>query len=140
MKPETLLEIQAYADGELEAARRAEVERLLQADPSARALHKELCQMRAAVQAHEPAGRVADSREFYWSQIQRRIAAEDTAAARQPKAAPVFHWLRWLAPILGVAALALIFTLRSGAPSSLANASAMTFRSDNDGLTIHWIN
>jgi anti-sigma factor RsiW len=140
MKTETMLEIQAYADGELDAARRADVERLVRDDAQAADLQTELLAVGQAVRTHEPAGTVPETREFYWSQLQRRIAAEESAANRPAQPGALRNWLRWLAPALGVAALALIFTMRSGPAATLADASVMTFRSDNDGLTIHWIN
>lgn len=140
MKTEQALEIQAHADGQLDAGRRGEVDRWLREDAEAAGLHAELIAVRQAVRAHEPVGVVPDSREFYWSQIQRRIAAEEAVAARGTKPGSLVSWIRWLAPALGVAALAVIVTMRSGTAGSLADASVMTFRSDSDALTIHWIN
>lgn len=140
MKLEQALEIQAKLDGQLEPGRDREVDRILREDPAAAALRDELSFVRAAVRAHEPRVSVPESREFYWAQIQRRIAAEDVINSRGAKTGSLASWVRWLAPALGVAALALIITLRSGSSSSLADASVMTFHSDNDALTIHWIN
>lgn len=140
MKIEQALEIQAEVDGELDAAQSAAVARFLEADEVAQALERELRAVRCAVRAHEPIGAVPDSREFYWSQIRRRIAAEDAIAARGTKTGSPLSWIRWLAPALGVTALAIIISMQSGSSPGLADASSMTFRSDNDGLTIHWIN
>jgi anti-sigma factor RsiW len=140
MKTEQALEIQAHADGQLDAGRRAEVERWLREDAKAASLQSELIAVRQAVRAHEPAGTVPDTREFYWSQIQRRIAAEEAVNARGPKPLSLVSWIRWLAPALGVAALAVIVTMRSSASGDLADATVLTFRSDSDRVTIHWIN
>lgn len=141
MKLERALEFQAHADGELDAGRQAEVERWLKDDPEAAAVRAEVFAIRQAVREHEPAGTVPDTRDFYWSQIQRRIAAEGHSKARLVKPGGGWMtWVRWLAPALGVAAVALVVTLRSGTPTRLADASVMTFRSESDGLTIHWLN
>lgn len=144
MSDTQLLEIMAYSDGELDASRHRDVEKLIAEDPSAAALHQELTACANLLRAHEPLGTVPETREFYWSQIQRRIAAEEQAAARAkaPKA-PTFGWLRWLAPAIGVAALALVVTYQQRpGPTILAvgEASSMTFTSEADGVTISWIN
>lgn len=144
MSDQQLLEIMAYADGELVATRRHDVEKLIAGDPAAAALYQELAACAKLLRAHEPLGTVPETREFYWSQIQRRITAEEQAAARAmaPKA-PVFGWLRWLAPVIGVAAVALVVTYQQRpGPTVLAGgeASSMTFTSESDGVTISWIN
>jgi anti-sigma factor RsiW len=144
MSDRQLLEIMAYADGELDASRRHEVEKQIAEDPSAAALHLELTACAALLRAHEPLGAVPETREFYWSRIQRRIAAEEQAAARaKATKVPAFGWLRWLAPAIGVAALALVVTYQQRpGPTILAvgEASSMTFTSEADGVTISWIN
>ena len=111
MKLEQALEIQAKLDGQLEPSRDREVERWLREDASASALRDELLAVRKAIREHEPAAAVPESREFYWSQIQRRIAAEAAIESRGAKGGSLVSWIRWLAPALGVAALAVIVTL-----------------------------
>lgn len=138
---QVILDLQAYVDGELDAGRRAEVERLLTGDAEARQVVDGLRQIARMVRENEPVATVPDTREFYWSQIQRRIAAEEARGSRSGSAGAAAHWLRWLAPALGVAAVAVVLALpkRDLAGPELADASTMTFRSDADGLTIHWI-
>lgn len=140
MKLEQALEIQALVDGQLEAGRKSEVERLMQDDAAAAALAAELSAVRAAVRSHESTVAVPASREFYWSQIQRRIAAEEAVESRKRSSGTVLGWIRWLAPALGVAAVAAVLAMRNGSPTVLADASVMTFRSDADAITIHWLN
>jgi len=140
MKLEQALEIQALVDGQLEAGRKPEVERLMQDDAAAAALAAELSAVRAAVRTHESALTVPESREFYWSQIQRRIAAEEAVESRKRSSGTILGWIRWLAPALGVAAVAAVLAMRTGSPTALADASVMTFRSDADAITIHWLN
>ncbi len=151
MSSEQMLEIMAFVDGELDAGRQAGVQRLLSSDAEASALHRELSQMQQLVRSHEPIGSVTDTREFYWSQIQRRIAAEEKIAAKATAPKQGFAtWLRWLAPALGVAAVAVVVTLQQATPaiteiannvdSSQNESSSLTYRSDVDGVTVHWIN
>lgn len=140
MKLEQALEIQALVDGQLEAGRKSEVARLMQDDMAAAALATELSAVRAAVRTHESTVTVPESREFYWSQIQRRIAAEEAVADGKTGSGTILGWIRWLAPATGVAAVAAVLAMRTGSATALANASVMTFRSDADAITIHWIN
>jgi len=139
---QVILDLQAYVDGELGADRRAEVERLLKdADAESRQLVDGLRQIAQLVRENEPAATVPDSREFYWSQIQRRIAAEESRGSRAKVASNAIRWLRWIAPALGVAAVAVVLTLpkKDLSGQGFADATTMTFHSDADGLTIHWI-
>lgn len=140
MKLEQALEIQALVDDQLEAGRKPEVERFMQDDAAAAALAAELIAVRAAVRTHESNLTVPESREFYWSQIQRRIAAEEVVEARKQGSGTILGWIRWLAPALGVAAVAAVLAMRTGSSPTLADASVMTFRSDADAITIHWLN
>ncbi|HAB16375.1 MAG TPA: hypothetical protein PLX89_11360 [Verrucomicrobiota bacterium] len=152
MKTETCLEIQASVDGELDAKREAELEALCRQDPEAGALREALRNLHSAVRENEPEYRVADSREFYWGQIQRRITQAERAEKSMPapKLSPFSSMFRWLAPVAGLAAVTLVFTLRDRVPSDgtiIASAgpvpgdqSAVIYRSDADGVTVHWIN
>jgi anti-sigma factor RsiW len=140
MKLEQALELQASVDGELEAGRKPGVERLMLNDATAAALAAELSAVRTAVRTHESAVTVPESREFYWSQIQRRIAAEEAVEARKRGSRTILGWIRWLAPAFGVAAVVAVLTMRTGSSIALADASVMTFRSDADAITIHWLN
>ncbi len=152
MKTETCLEVQAYLDGELESSRRAAIAALCEQDTAARALRDSLQVVRDTVRQHEPEHRLSDSREFYWSQIQRRIAAAERQAETRP-ARPLPAWtglFRWLVPVAGLAAVTLVFTLRDDPRQLLidgtvlaaapASATSVEYRSDTDGVTIHWIN
>jgi anti-sigma factor RsiW len=146
MKIETCLEIQAHVDNELNADRRAAVEALCASDPEAASLREALRSVKETVRNHEPEIRLNESREFYWSQIQRRIAAAERESApatvrRMPTWAALY---RWLAPAVGLAAVALVITLKNPRHSELSNAVAggtvEVYRSDADGVTVHWIN
>lgn len=152
MKTETCLEIQAYLDGELEPSRRTAVAAYCEQDPEARALCHSLQVVRDAVRQHEPESCLSDSREFYWSQVQRRIAAAERQAQTAPdRSLPAWTGIfRWLVPVAGLAAVTLVFTLRDTPGQVLGSgdlvaalpsaATSVEYRSDADGVTIHWIN
>ena len=144
-----LLDLQAYVDGELPEERRRQIEAALPSDLDARRLVDGLRQLGALIRAHEPTATVPASREFYWSQIHRRIEAEVRAEHPEaPAASAALGWLRWLIPALGVAALAVVVSTRSGPREmtlagggdvTLADVSSTVFRSESDGVTVHWI-
>jgi len=153
MKTETCLEIQAYVDGELDASRRTTVEHLCATDPEARQLSEGLAALRTAVRAHEPEFQVPETREFYWSQIQRRMSAASAAAPVTVAGSAWTQWMRWLVPLAGAAAVVSLLTLpsregqttatlasMSPTPKYAAPASSIVYRSDTDGVTVHWIN
>jgi len=156
------LELQAYADGQLHQleglapGRRAEIERLVGRDAEARAVVDGLRSISQMLRANEPVHSVPASREFYWSQIQRRIQiderAVDRAAATQHPAHSVWSW-RWLAPVLGLGTIMIAIALvsRGDLPGSHPlgeiavsergsdNSGAVVFRSESEGVTICWL-
>lgn len=149
---EQILDLQAYVDGELPPERRAQVEAALTGDADARELVAGLRSLSEMIQANEPELKVPASREFYWSQIQRQIeVAEKRQEADAKPAASALGWLRWLVPALGAAAVAVVVSLRPTTPdinvalasanldSAQADSSSVMFRSESDGVTVHWI-
>src|SRR4051812_32126786 len=104
MNSEVELELQAYLDGELAGADARRVESLIAADPQAKALFQELKTTKSLLAANEPEIKLPDSREFYWSKIERAI--ERTEQPELPAAANVGSWLsgwrRYLAPLTGI--------------------------------------
>ena len=146
---ESLLDLQAYVDGELPEDRRRQVEAALPADADARELVEGLRHLSTLLRTHEPATAVPASREFYWSQIRRRIEAESVESPTAPATAAALGWLRWLIPALGVATVVVVVSMRSpsselalaggGGDVTLADVSSTVFRSESDGVTVHWI-
>jgi anti-sigma factor RsiW len=152
------LDLQAYADGQfdqLALGRREELERLMATDASAKGLVEQIRALSAGIRRGEPAHSVPATREFYWSQIQRRMAVSPTAAGRPAPVNPLAQWMRWLVPAFGAAAIAVTLTLtKSGLPvgtsgtfadgglteAGTETSEAMVFRSESDGITIHWLN
>ncbi len=142
-----LLQLQAHVDGELPESEQAAVDELLARDPRAAALAAELRAVGDSLRSVDPMRRVPETREFYWSQIRRRL---DAPAVPVPQAAP--SWGRlwgWLLPACGVAVAAVLLSLpradrdpveiQAGTARMLAGAPAVTFHSDTDGVTIHWV-
>jgi len=142
---EQLLDLQAYVDGELSEERRRQIEATLPADLDAQELVAGLRQLGTLIRAHEPVATVPAAREFYWSQIRRQIEAEQPKA---PAASAALGWLRWLIPAMGVAAVAVVvstqqtpreITLAGGGDVTAVDVSSTVFRSESDGVTVHWI-
>ena len=117
MKPDLELKLQAWLDGELPAAQAEQARRLAAADPKAATLAAELQAIKAAFLNNEETVPVPETREFYWSKIERQIQREE-AVGRAPGALWAGRFRRWLAPLAGVAALAavLVVALNQGRP------------------------
>jgi anti-sigma factor RsiW len=157
MKNETLLELQACLDGERNAARSAELESQCAQNPELRALRDQIAHTRELLRQHEPDHRVPVSREFYWRQIERQITPENRSDNSSIPWMPSWSAaMRWLVPIGGLAAAVALFQLpdgpnpaakgaKSAEPTQLAlnggtaEASSVEYRSESDGVTIHWI-
>jgi hypothetical protein len=160
MKNETYLELQACLDGERDAQRCAELEAQCAQEPELGALRDQILQSRELLRQNEPDHRVPVSREFYWRQIERQITPENPPHTASSPWIP--SWgaaLRWLVPIGGLAAAVALFqlpdspdpasqkttsarsvettqlALNSGTPES----TSVEYRSESDGVTIHWI-
>ena len=142
------LKLQAYLDGELPAAEARELERTLAADAPARALLAELRNTSAALAQFEAGAKHPESREFFWSKIQREIARAEKAPA--PVRESASFWRRFLIPAGAAASLALAALLalpvvlggRGGAVSVetlLVDSGAMTYRDDAERMTLVWL-
>jgi anti-sigma factor RsiW len=145
------LEIQAYVDGQLPVAEARRVEHQLSADPAGAALAEDLRLVRGVIREGEPLLAVPENREFYFSQIQRRIEAEEKVAAREEARTPKrSNWIRSLFfPAVGFACLAAVALLttresaRSFIPGEVDIASdqmsAITFRSEANRMTVVYL-
>lgn len=154
MNQESQLRVQAFLDGELPDAERLAVEREIARDPGARDLAAELRNTKACLAGFEAGVKVPDSREFYWSQLQRRLQTQDLRSERE--SAPVFTWRslwpRYLVTastaavllLFGVFASVQMGLFRSAAPSlemesAVADPGALTYRDFSTRTTLVWL-
>jgi anti-sigma factor RsiW len=152
MKFDQELKIQAYLDGELSPRESREVQAWLATDSEAQALLTELKLTRSTLVGNEPEAKLPESREFFWSKIERQIEAEAPAEA----AARIPFWLAWrryFAPVAGVAIVAVlaVFSIRvvdvpEDANSHLAevenlseHSSSISFRSQSENMFVVWV-
>ncbi|HTG44562.1 MAG TPA: hypothetical protein VK633_08520 [Verrucomicrobiae bacterium] len=160
MKSDTQLKVQAYLDNELSPNEARKVAGLISSDREAQELYNELKDTREILTHHEPALKLEESREFYWSKIQRQIESSEREP-ETPAASP--WWIRLLAPVVGTAALfALLLAVMNpsqrvlnrsevdlaGASTSgfvheveelAPDVSTITFRSEAEGVTVVWV-
>jgi len=150
MKTDFELNVQAYLDGELPENEVKEVQAVLAARLGSQELLRELTQTRDLLRQNEPQAPLTDSRDFYWSQIRRRIDAEEKAktAASQPG----WSFRRFFAPLITGAACVFALVVGIGKFNSPANSwspvvienmssetTSMSFRSPSENLFVVWV-
>ena len=108
MKQEDKLKIQAWLDGELAPQESARIADLIDNDLEAKELSEDLRAMQKALEVGEKTAVLEDSREFYWSQVERQIEAEEPITENaQPElvSGSPGNALRWLIPVGSLAAI-----------------------------------
>ena len=146
MNLETQLKLQSLLDGEATVSQRRELEALLEGDAEARALLAELRTTRNVIAENEPLVPVPESREFYWSKIEREIQR----LAKTPEGSTSGGLLRWLRRVIlpaagfAVVVLALMVTTprQPGAlevEAGAGNGGALTYRDHANGVTLVWL-
>jgi len=134
------LRLQSYLDGELSASEAKEITDLLAKDPESAALLTELRQTSQALAGFEEGLKLPESREFFWSKIQRGIESQENRANAAERSTPVpwsVRLRRFLVPASGlavIASLVLVVTKESGGPSE---ASVETSLADGGGVVYH---
>jgi anti-sigma factor RsiW len=149
---ESQLKLQAYLDGELAEGERAEVEALMARDAEAMALFAELSNTTKALAGHEAEIHLPESREFFWSKIERQIERErQSKPVREPARMSLFAWVqRHLMPVSGAALLACLigtFALRGDGSvigvgeTELASddMGSYTYRDQEQDVTMVWL-
>lgn len=149
MKTEMLLQIQSWVDGRLSARESAETERFVSANADAQALVAELRMTKLAFAGNEPAVKLPETHEFFWSKVEREIARQAAAGVRREAAgffAPGW-WRRALVPVGSFAALALVALIAVVAnraeegvdrvESQLEGVKPVTY--DVPGMKVIWI-
>lgn len=145
------LKLQAYLDGELPEAEGREVADRLRTDAGAEALFSELRNTRSALAAFDAEAKLPESREFYWSKIQRDIKRLEEARPSGPTLRLWSAWRRILIPasatlamvfVVFVVSLQVGFWARPAAAQLQTNMSdpgAFTYRDDSAGMTLVWL-
>jgi hypothetical protein len=147
MKHELELKVQAWLDGELPDREARRMGEWIARDSQAAALAAELGSVKQAMFRQESAGSLGESREFYWSKIQRQIERESSVPRTEMR--PWFaRWHKYMAPLTGVAALAVVLLMavvRHGAPkfdeisSTGEGMEAVTFHDQSAQMTVVWL-
>jgi anti-sigma factor RsiW len=150
MKVEDGIKLQAHLDGELTGREAQEVSALIENDAEARALFAELQQTRSLLSANEPEFRLPESREFFWSKIEREISREEMAPAAPSTPAWLLFFRRHLTAIGGTAvaaALVMFLAVQTNLTGELFeeidnpldDTSSFSFRSESQQMTLVWI-
>lgn len=108
MNWEQQLEVQAWVDGELSPADASRVAALVNADPQAMSLAEELRMTKSFVSANEPEIKLAETRDFYWSQIRRQIEISEAVSAPAAGFSWQLLWRRIATPVTGLALVAVL--------------------------------
>jgi anti-sigma factor RsiW len=150
MNQDTKLKLQAFVDNELSASEARGVAAWLERDPEAGALQAELRDISRVLKDNELQVKLPESREFYWSKIQRAI----DQAAVEPKPRPVRYsvWMRLFGPALGLAVLLVagLSLVKLNTPPTrlsslheidmpLEETAAISFHSQSAGMTVVWV-
>ena len=147
MKHNLELKVQAWLDGEMPDREARRIGEWIARDTEASALAAELGCIRQAMFRNEPAGVVGESRDFYWSKIQRQIQRED-GARRTDRLPWSARWRRYMGPLAGAAALGCVLLLAvwQGASPSFDEISstgegmeAVTFHDQSAQMTVVWL-
>ncbi len=148
MDRESQLQLQALLDRELSGEEAQRVEARLAQDAEAVALLAELKGAREAFKVFEQEVKLPESREFFWSKVEREIRRRERMDQPPEPATPAWWtaWRRLLLPATAVAALAVAALIgwpgKSGTPqfeSAVADAGAFTYRDFNTGTTLVWL-
>jgi anti-sigma factor RsiW len=144
--------LQAFLDGELPGKEAREVAAWVARDGEATDLLKEFRNTRGALAGFETGLKVPESREFYWSKIEREIRRLEPAPAPSPSFSPLAWLRRFIMPAGAVAALLLIAAI-AGLESGLlrpshrpetemaaADSGTFTYHDDASGTTLVWLN
>lgn len=150
MNEEQQLKLQTFLDGELAEAEAREISAWLAQDEEANGLVKELRNTRQALKNSQFPVRVPESREFYWSKIQREIERlePDVEPLRRTSWFQILR--RVLVPAGAIAAVAIIGIIagRQVLPAKMtaaesemtvADSGAFTYHDYAHGTTLVWV-
>ena len=145
MKHDLELKVQAWVDGELSERETARIGEWIARDPEASALAAELQDAKQVVASSELSFALPESREFYWSKIQRQLQSVE----HTPRPAlGAWAWQRFLMPLAGVAAIvcaSLIVRMEMKPPAfdetsaTGGGMEAITFHDQSADMTVVWL-
>jgi hypothetical protein len=151
MNDETKIKLQAYLDGELSGRDAMEVSSLLEKDAEAKSFLTELQFVKNAMRGNEFEVKLPESREFYWSKIQREIERSEKASQSKP----AFAWwklayVRFAAGFATLCALLMVsfIAFNNGSPAKFAmgevegngeEMGVITYHSDADRTTVVYL-
>jgi anti-sigma factor RsiW len=159
MNQEQQLKLQALLDGELPESEAREILAWTQRDSVAAGLLAELKNTRAAMAKSETHLSLPESREFFWSKIEREILRLEPQAISAPKVSIFTMLRRLLLPAGAVAVVAIAgmiahFNFPNNSPkaavetvatddtpsveTTLANSDVTTYRDASEGTTLVW--
>lgn len=147
------IKLQAYFDGELSGREAREISELIAKDAEARALLAELKNIGGTLREFEPGIKLPETREFYWSKIEREIQRLERSKPADAPASIFAAWRRLLVPVGAIAVLILAGILisaqfgashKSNIPTPavealLADSGAVTYRDQETGTTLVWL-
>jgi anti-sigma factor RsiW len=143
-----LIRLQAYFDGELPEREAREVAASLRTDPEAAALLREFDQTRDALNGLEQELKLPESREFFWSKIQREIQRQEARDSAPEMALSLGARLRrLLVPMTSLAMLAVLVLVSarqedsrgSGIETIVADSGALTYHNFVTGTSVVWL-
>jgi len=151
MDKDAQLRLQAFLDGELPEGEARAVAQWVAQDPEAAALAAELRNTRGALTGFEADMQLPESREYFWSKVQREIQRLETPPTK-PDPAPVFALFRrfWV-PSAAFALVVMVGGVLSlsngpfrraatgGIETALADSGAFTYRDYAAGTTLVWL-
>ncbi len=141
--------MQAYLDGELSVSEAVEVKGRLARDPATEALLGELRSTKSVLAGNEAERKLPESREFFWSKIEREIERE----SREEIPVRKLSWFAWvqrhLVPVSGAALLSCLVGVvvlhSSGSTGQFGemevasdDMGAYTFRDQQAQMTMVW--
>ena len=145
------LKLQALLDGELPVREAGQVAEWAAKDREAGALLEEMRNTREALAGFETGIQLPESREFFWSKVEREILRFETPAPK-PTRAPLFTVLRrFLVPASAVLVVlaATLMVIRPAGPfggtvgaeieTALPDSGAFTYRDYSAGTTLVWL-
>ena len=148
MTEEQQLKLQSFLDGELAEAEASATASWIARDAEATALMNELRNTRKALKASEANVRLPESREFFWSKIEREIQRLEPAPVTKPTFS-LFEYLRRL--LMPMSAVAVLFIAgfitynqlglghANESELAMADSNAFTYRDYSAGMTLVWL-